>query len=399
MHVAVLMVVAVLGAPAGDAHRAAQLEAWGDLPAARAEVEAALGRDPKDPTARLVAACVALEEERLEVAEEHARWLERARAPQGKVLLALVERRRRLPEESLRDAIAPAWKAAGRPDLSGSPLAGIDDSIWSGADNPGELSRMAPGERVVFGAWARPEGSADALAASLRPEANPVSVNLSLLWAVRRGDAELNVDEAAAVARVGRVLSSVEPENGYWDFVAWEASGPRGAPLTVTDLDRLERQAGRPRFELPRDRLMLELRTLAERFDPEHARCQAGMAALGIGAPLFVLGMRAEATSWDGPGGAELKARTGRVMIAIGGRLASSRTYLERIVGVSLVTRGARLSGEPQAIEAAERTAREERDRYHRALEASRKAGTWPFSSDCRDWSPDEVTFFERYLD
>ena len=42
MYIAALLLVAALGAPAGDAHKAAQLEAWGDLPAARAEAEAAL---------------------------------------------------------------------------------------------------------------------------------------------------------------------------------------------------------------------------------------------------------------------------------------------------------------------------------------------------------------------
>ena len=67
-----LMIAATLGAPTGDVRRAAQLEAWGDLAEARAEVEAALARDAKDPGASFVAACLDVEEGKLDAARARA---------------------------------------------------------------------------------------------------------------------------------------------------------------------------------------------------------------------------------------------------------------------------------------------------------------------------------------
>lgn len=400
----VAVAAAALGAASGDARKAAQLEAWGELAAARAEVEAALARDPKDPTALLVAACVELEEGDLPAAEARTRALAAAGPrPQAKVLRALIERRRRLPGEPLRDALAPAWNAAGRPDLQASALPGVDESLWLGSPAPrtdgGPHEQRTPGESLLFGGWDPAKRRAEALAAAVHPEQNAAVVNQEILAALHAGEGPRDAEAEAAILRVGEALAGVAPDNGYWEYIAWLGSGGGVAPLSAEDLDRLTGLAARPRFELPRADLLRELRSLAARFDPEHASCLAGMANLRMGPALVALQRRAEATSWDGPGGAERKARTAAVLVTIGRRLAASRTYLERMIGVGMVLQGAKLAGDRSASARAEREAKRERSRHQRATAAAKKAGTWPFSSLCADWSPDEVGWFERYLD
>lgn len=402
-HVTALLVAAALAAPAGDARRAAQLEAWGDLAEAQAEVDAALARDPRDVTARFVAACLAIERGDLAAAEARAAELSAAKVPQGKVLRALVARRREVPGEALRDALAPAWKAAGRPDLEKAAVEGIDDALWIDAplvslDEP-LLRTLGPGERVVFGPGSLEERRGDAVAASKEPGRNPVAVNHEVLDLLRPRRAEPEAEIAEAIARVGGALAGVDPENGYWDLVAWLASADGGAPLTAADLDRLEKVAARPRLVFPRAQLVGELERVAARFDPEHAACRAHLAGLRMGANLAALSGRAEATRWDGPDGAALKARTAKVLLRLGRGLGESRTYLERMLGLLLESRGAALSGAPEVVADVRRRGEDERSRYRRGSAAARKAGVWPFAAACREWTPDEVAYFERFLD
>lgn len=402
MMLATLLTAALATAGGGDAHRAAMLEAWGDLGAARAEVEAALAKDPKDPTALLVAACVELEGGKLEAAEARTRELAAVwDGPQPKVLLALVQRRRERPAESLRDALAPAWKAAGRPDVGAKPLPGIDE-LW--AATPEELTpepraAMTPGERFLFGPIGISRRAPDAVAASVHPEENSRTLNHELLGFYFRSEGPPDAEAAVAVERVGRALVSSDPANGYWELAAWSAAAPGDAPLALSDLDRLERAASRPGFEFPRALLLVELRELARRFDPEHGACRAGLAGLGLGAPLIALQMRVKATTWSGPDGARRKQRVAKVTMAIGRELAGSRTFLERLVGFTLVVHGARLTGDSRIVAKAQADAKAARDWYHHAMDASKRAGQWPFSAMCREWSPDEVEYFGRFLE
>lgn len=403
IHLTALVVAAALGAPAGDARRAAQLEAWGEPAAARAELERALGDDPRDATSLFVAACLELEAGDLRAAQRRAAALA-AIGVEGRaqVLSALIERRRSLPAESLRDAIAPAWKRAGRPDVDESPLPGLDGKLlWIGlaeALTPERRAAMTPGERVLFTYPDPREGRADALAAALAAE-NPTSVDHEVLTFLIRPSGRLDPQAARAVARLGRRLAAADPENGYWDLLAWLAASPAGAPLRAADVARLERAARRPRLELPRARLVEEIAGLAVRFDPEHARCRAGMAGLAMTPPLGLVEARLAATRWSGAGGAALKRRAGKAALAIGQRLGASRAYLDRLAGLSLAAAGARLAGERGAQAEAEARLSEARYRHEKALEARRQAGFWPFAAECRDWTPDEVGYFERFLD
>ena len=397
------LIIAALAAGGGDAQKAAALEAWGDLAGARAEVEAALATDPRDAAALFVAACVELEEGKLEAAAARTRALAQVwGGPRPRVLLALVERRRERPAESLRDALAPAWKLAGKPDLSGEELPGVDEDLWwdprtAGLERP--LAEAEPGLRFLFGPVDAAAQKADALAAALHPEENPVSLNHELLDFFRRSEGALDAEDAAAVARVGRALVAADPGNGYWELAAWSAAGPGGAPLGAADLERLEHAAAQPRFELPRAALVGELRELAHRIDPERAACRAGMAGLQLGAPYIALQMRSKASTWAGRDGARRKQRAAKVTMAIGRRLAGSRTFLERLVGLTLVEQGARLTGNARLQRTAKAEAAAARDWYQRAMEASKRAGAWPFSAMCREWSPDEVEYFGRFLD
>lgn len=395
------LLVVALAAGGGDAQKAATLEAWGDLAGARKEVEAALATDPTDAAALFVAACLELEAGDPEAAEARAMELANARpVDHVKVLLTLARRQRNVPDDSLRDAVVLAWKLAGKPDLSGEELPGLDESLWFDLRTPERgLAEAEPGVRFLFGPLDGPRRKADAFVASLHPEQNPVSLNHELLDFFHRSEGALDAEEAAAVARLGRALVAAEPGNGYWELAAWSAAGPGDAPLVPPDLERLEHAAAQPRFELPRAALMGELRELARRFDPEHAACRAGMAGLQLGTPYLALQMRLKATTWAGRDGAKRKQRAGRVAMAIGRRLAASRTFLERLVGLSLVEQGARLTGDTRGIARAEAESKAARDWYHRAMDASKRAGRWPFSAMCREWSPDEVEYFGRFLD
>jgi hypothetical protein len=259
---------------------------------------------------------------------------------------------------------------------------------------------MSPGERFLLGGGSVGEvRHGEALVAAAHPEQNSVIVNHELLGTLGYSPEPLGAETTEAVARVGRAIVSADRENGYWEFAVWLGSAQRAAPLTSSDLDALEHAASQPRFEFPRDRAMAELRTIAQRIDPEHARCRASVATLRLGVPLGLLQRHAKATSWDGPEGAELKQRTSRVMMAIGRKLAASPTFVERLVGLSLAAKGAELGGDPQAAAQARQEWQTAFDRYHAGSAAMKKAGTWPFSAMCADWTPDEVGYFGRFLE
>lgn len=400
MHWTALMMAAALGAPTGDVRRAAQLEAWGDLAEARAEVDVALARDAKDPGAVLVAACLDLEEGKLDAARARAEAPPLAELPQARVLRALVERRRAHPEEKLRDALAPAWKAAGRPELNAAEIPGLgeEDISLGGMARPLAAARRiqtSAADRYLF---VDPVDPVDRLEVARLADRNPRVVNHQLVTEFVWGDRLSVTVEREAARHAAASLLATDPENGYYAAIAVLVDSPAGAPLRVEDVERLEEAVRRPRFELPRAQLVAEARALARKLDPEHAECRGLLATLRMATPLGAFQARIESIDL-GQEGASLKVRAANAAAEAGRRMATSRTLMERMVGLSLLRSGAKLSGDPHRAEEAKRETDASLDWYRAVTAAARRGGTWPLSSICADWSPDEVTHFERFLD
>ncbi|HSN92315.1 MAG TPA: hypothetical protein VLS93_13880 [Anaeromyxobacteraceae bacterium] len=403
-----ILLSALAVAPGIQARQAAVLQLRGELVAARARIDAALAEGPDDVAALFVAACIAIESGRLDDASTYASRLARRSPapPQATVVKALVQRRREHPGEPLREAVAEAWRVAGRPDLSGG-LPGLERLRESSELVP-QLARerlpaLGPGEKLLFD---RPPDEVDRLravfAAARRPERNPLVVNLELLGelaylAPNAGSDATRATEAAA--RVGQVVTAADPGNGYLRIAWWLAAAPETQPLSEADLDLLEREAARPRFGYPRREMLGQLRVMAHRVDPDHADMRATLAALGAPVAMFVLWKRAEVTRRDGASGVRTSARAAGALAAVGRRLGESRAILDRMVGAKLERTGALLGGDAEAIAATNARTDALAAWREEAVAAEERLGLWPFASSWREWDPDEVSYFQRLLD
>src|SRR6266568_2836212 len=396
-----LILASLLGAgdPPSGSH-AALLYLRGDARAARAETIAVLTKAPADGPALFVRACLELETTGPAAAEPYAARLEQVASspPQAAVLRQLLSRRTTTPAEPIEDALAEAWKAAGRPDLRTSPLLPEVDG-WHVIPKvePQVLKRMAAPERLLFayGDNAQDRFRAAALAAD-RPERNPLVVNLDILEAVAPYEplpVEYQKVAKQVAMRVVPVVSVTDPANGYLTVAAWLASGSADSSMTGDDLALLEDAVARPRFELPRRELLEQLRTLANHLEPRYGDLWACSAALGSPLPVNRLSQRAESTRDPA-----LRKRAGLLVSAVGKRLVCAGTLLERMFAVALASKGAKLAENGAAMEAI----RADVDRSQAAMrsmtDGKKMLGTWPFAHPWREWDADrEIEHFERF--
>jgi hypothetical protein len=396
--VAVLLAVTV-SAPSG-AEGAALLQSRGDPAAALAAAETLLRADPANASASFVAACAAIESGDLDGAGVHIARLEAARDTHATVLKRLVARRRgRGSSEPLREALVAAWKSAGRPDLGEKPL-------LRGADAWGELPRLEPvvrsrltaGERFMFDPPSPAKAATycdAAVAGSADAETNELALNLEILaaltpYAVRPAECP---EAARAAARVGPVVVSADPENGYLAIAAILAAAT--GPFRPDELAAIERAARATRFAYPRARAFGELRTLASRRDLPGAEFRAWSAALGASVPLYRLWQRAEAT--EDP---VLRERAGHMLVGVSRRLRDAETTLDRALSLALAERGAQLLGDCEAIAAAAAEGGRWRAWQRRVADARTRLGNWPFAAEWREWTPDgEIAFLQRLVD
>jgi hypothetical protein len=381
---AALLLAGLAAAPRPGVLDAALLQFLGDAPGALRAAEHLLAETPDDAGARLLGCTAAIEAGELDRGSELLAPLERRvpPPPRAGVLRQLLARRRRDPSEPMGHALALAWSAAGRPDLSAD--ASLPDvtataivPVLSGLPSP-----LTPGERFLF--TSAPVPPALALEASRDAADNPFVVNLALLsgLAMRRCPAD-PAERRRMVGPVAEAAARAAPGNGYVVLLGWLAGCP--ARLDARAVSRLESLAALPRFEVPRARAFREIQALAERSFAS-PRIRAISTWLGLDAPLVRLPPLAE-----GLRDPALRRRAGAAIERIGRRTAEGTAWLDRLVGLTVSEEGARLVGDPGRLAAAEARARAGRARYHAARALEQRVGSWPFAAGWREWTPDEV--------
>jgi len=407
--------VAIIAGAATPA--ASYLLAWtGDAAAARAEVTAGLppGALPEDGERLLVLGCLELEAGRLEVAGQAAARLAtfEPRAGDGKVLAALVARRRASPREPMFDALAEAWKSAGRPDLGTggalARLAGAAVPLGILPPPPGAdlLARLTPEEAFLLGGLDNPrrpvsaeairlakEGTwlearrARAMELARRPPPRPVALDLAVYGLVAAGPER---------ERVRAALSRALPGNGHFATVA-VAGGPLARdPLVATEVAALEKAVAAPRLMPPRGVLHEALLAAAARLDPKLAAAWAREALATVTPPanaLVSLGARVLATREPA-----LRERARRALEKAAATLAKDPTIDGRQLGVLVARSAAELRGD-----AAGGQARLERFEAWRVQAAAADRALaelrWPLPSLRREWKPEqEVARAERLV-
>jgi hypothetical protein len=383
---------------------AAYAHAWrGDAQAARAALSLAPGALPDDGDGLLVLACVELEAGRLEVAARAADRLAAIEptAGEGRVLRALVARRRQAPGEAMAEALVEAWKSAGRPDLSaGGPLARLPAAQppghWPPAPSAAALARLTPEEAFLLdgldtprrpispeavrlaqsGGWREArQARAAALAASPAPHA--VALDLALLGQLPAG---------AARERIRLALARRLPGEGYLAIMGVAGPPMDRGPLVATEVAAVERAAAAPRLAPPRGPLHEALLRAAAKLDPALAPAFAREALPTVApppAPLTALAGRAAATV-DPP----LRARAAAALERAAATLGRDPGLDARQLGAILGRTAAELRGDPAAGQA-----RLERFEAWRArlvaAEAALGEARWPLPSLWRGWRPD----------
>jgi hypothetical protein len=133
---------------------------------------------------------------------------------------------------------------------------------------------------------------------------------------------------------------------------------------------------------------------MATRLDAKYGVMRARRAALGAPVPLMRLSQRAEATQEQA-----LRRRAGDLLTAMAKRLESSGTMLERMLSVSLASKGAKLGGDERRIAAVRADMDRARASMSAMTDAQKQLGTWPFAGPWREWDPArEMEHFERFV-
>lgn len=405
MNLLALILTVISGATtAPTAQHAALLHMRGDVAPARAEIEAVLAKSPADGSALFTAACFALESSNPRSAVPYVSRLERLSPapPHARVLRTLIARRERHPQERIVDALVEAWKEAGRPDLAASPLLPPLESF--GAVIPeieaGTRKRMTAAERLLFAHDGLATGNDYvklALEAADTAEKNPLAVNIEILGALTPFEpmpAEFRAEAHRVAIRIAPIVAAADRANGYLDVAGWLASGPGDAPLSGDDLALLERAVSKRHFDLPRREMLAQMEEMATRLDARYGMIRARRAALGAPVPLMRLSQRAEATREPA-----LRSRAGDLLTAMAKRLESSGTMLERMLSVSLASKGAKLGGDKRRIAVVRADMDRARASMSAMTEGDRHLGTWPFAAPWREWDPArEMEHFERFV-
>jgi hypothetical protein len=194
-------------------------------------------------------------------------------------------------------------------------------------------------------------GLVDAALAQAEAEDRPLGVQLAALSVLLDGklaDDKRSCARSAGLQLLNRIVHK-HPENGYLAAGVPLLGSDVGAPLTQPELAILDEATKRPRFELPIRPLFESFEAAYEQVDPGQAYPRAfsetaGAVPLGIH---LTLSQRAAATSDPG-----LRSSAAAVLIAAGSRLEAGATFLERMIGLSLQTKGAELGGDRTAMEA-----------------------------------------------
>jgi hypothetical protein len=188
----------------------------------------------------------------------------------------------------------------------------------------------------------------------------------------------------AAVERSYAIIKTTEPRNGYTELAALLARCPR--VLGASELDLLEEAVMRPQFEYPREKAFDELLLLAQGIAPAPARPAAVSAWLALDMGAFSLASLGEAQPDP-----LLRRRAAKVMEQVGLHLTRGTAWLDRLVGVELVQRGAKAAGDEAHLAEMSTLVEKERAAYQAWAVPNGQMGSWPFAAVWREWTPNEV--------
>lgn len=352
---AVALTVLFLIAGAGKARvvdRAAVLAARGELAVAGQLLEPLVASS--NPGALFVRACIALEESNLAAASRFAEQLASSRsgAPEVVVLARLIEERKRAPEDRWTDVAARAWSASGRPMRATKQLLGVID-VQRPIDPTAIAHVQGRGDRLLLEFGRAPAGSAGLIEAAFA-EADGVErslgvhlVAMHVLLHEKMPEKKRTRARSAALDLLDAMARS-HPDDGYLASGAVLLRAGAQAPLTVADLASLEEALERNSFALPVRPLFDAFRAAYAQVDPGQAHSRA-FSETARALPLdihVVLSQRVAATS-----DSALRDRAAAVLAVAGARLEAGATLLERMIGLSLQMKGARLRGDAEAIE------------------------------------------------
>ena len=382
----------------GLVDRAAAVAARGESAEARHLLERLV--TSSNPPALFVLACIELEEHRFESASRLAQRLSSLRpgAPEAVVLARLIEERKRAQDDRWTDVAARAWSASGRPAGAAKPLLGEIDSQRPIAQ--AALARAhRPGDRLLLEFGRDQKGPADLFEAALAEASaaeRPVGVQLVAMHLLLDGgmpEKERLRARSAALDLLARI-ARVHAEDGYLSSGVVLLRSDARAPLTGSDLATLEEAVKRKTFALPIRPLYDAFEAAYEQVDPGQAQSRA-FSETSRALPLEIhvaLSRRAAATA-----DSALRDRAAAVLTVAGSRLEEGATFLERMIGLSLETKGAELRGDSSAIAAAGK-----RRAYLSDLMSNGRAFwlyQWPIASLWRDHfvrnTTDEVRYHE----
>ena len=391
--------VLLLGAGGASrvADRAAVLAARGDTEEARGLLFAAKGSQD-DPSALFVRACLELEEGRPDSASAIAVRLRsmKPEAPELLVLSKLIEERKRAPADRWTDAAAGAWKAAGRPPPGAKQL--LNQIDVQRPIDPAALTRLRgtlDGFLVAFGE-SEHSNLVDAAMEVSKARDLPAGAQLvavHVLLDAKVLDPSDDRRRSAGWDLLSR-LSRTEPDDGYIALALVVAGTDPHAPLTDSELIRLEDALRRRTFGLPIRPLFVAFQAAYQRVDRGQAASKA-FSEMTAALPLdthLLLSRRAGVT--DDPA---LRFRAAEVLGLAGSRLQSGPSFLERMIGLSLEARAAELRSNAAQAQAV----RVKRERLNKLMEDGSAFWryAWPIASLGRDHlernSVEEVRYAE----
>ncbi|MCP3164921.1 hypothetical protein [Myxococcus qinghaiensis] len=329
--------------------RASEYARSGNDVAAQKELAVALKESPKEASALFVQTCVFLEQGALPKAEQSLKRLRAvaAKEPEVVILASLVEQRRRQPKLDWHAAFLRAWAQAGRPSFAESrlllkpPASPID--LWAESEAAWERIE-ATDVRLILALSGTPLGgpALEWLATHLDDVKDPVLLRAAFehfLTSARQHPEALAKARTTLKPRLQKLAAKAPQEMQLRLLVLLGDTDPK-APLTQEELVELERIAALPEYRTASALQMhteaVRLLKLAKVSRPEASAFSAFVGELALTGP-HRLTQRALAS--DALSAAD-KERLGRVLSAIGERIAEETTLVEYRVGLRMVMQG-----------------------------------------------------------
>jgi hypothetical protein len=365
---------------------AATAIAAGDLPLARREAAVALEAAPHHSPALLILACLAMEAGHAQEVETVTARLkaERPERPEPRLLERMWAHRQQAGTP-WRQAFLDAWAELSHPDFSNSPLLpDIRPPAGEGLPNAWRAAASGPARLTLALTSRHPsEEQARWLLAQLPQLDDPAFV--IAVEAVLDSEAlpeSLRAQAASELRRKRSQLADTHPHSMQLHLWRLLADTPVTAAFSARDLEALEAVAALPGWKPT---------SFAHTFKEarHHLRAAAvpnpgdkafTVASLSIGSKGDrVLRKRAEATRSQLLPGA--RHRLGRILWNVGTRMAEQPTFVERIVGLGLMRKGA----QDMQDDAAVMRIRALEDEAHHLLTAEQMAALdrwrWPLPS------------------